>query len=119
MLLPLRSGAPEIRCILDEGMLSAVRIPLISDHDRFVARLFRVQVDFKGSTFSDPDESLGITMTSDRRNLDAGPLRRAARAAALAPGKRKVQDEAAAAIVRAEAIEREVDQLHFRRRTPT
>jgi hypothetical protein len=47
MLLPLHSGAPEIRCILDEGMLSAVRIPLISDHDRFVARLFRVQVNFK------------------------------------------------------------------------
>jgi hypothetical protein len=28
-------------------MLLAVRIPLISDHDRFVARLFRVQVNFK------------------------------------------------------------------------
>jgi hypothetical protein len=26
-------------------MLLAVRIPLISDHDRFVARLFRVQVN--------------------------------------------------------------------------
>jgi hypothetical protein len=26
-----------------------VRIPLISDHDRFVARLFRVQVNFKGA----------------------------------------------------------------------
>jgi hypothetical protein len=30
-------------------MLLAVRIPLISDHDRFVARLFRVQVNFKGA----------------------------------------------------------------------
>ena len=38
------SGAPEIRCILG-GMLLAERIPLISDHDRFVARLFRVQVN--------------------------------------------------------------------------
>jgi hypothetical protein len=28
-------------------MLSAVRIPLISDDDRIVARLFRVQVNFK------------------------------------------------------------------------
>ena len=34
-------GAPEIRCILGEGMVSAVRIPRISDHDRFVAFLFR------------------------------------------------------------------------------
>jgi hypothetical protein len=29
-------------------MLLAVGIPLISDHSRFVARLFRVQVDFEG-----------------------------------------------------------------------
>jgi hypothetical protein len=42
---PCHSGAPEIRCILGEGMLLAVRIPLISDHDRIVARLFRVQVN--------------------------------------------------------------------------
>jgi hypothetical protein len=28
-----------------KGMLLAVRIPLISDHDRFVARLFPVQVN--------------------------------------------------------------------------
>lgn len=31
-----------------KGMLLAVRIPLISDHDRFVARLFRVQVNEAG-----------------------------------------------------------------------
>ena len=40
------SCAPEIRCILGEWhMLLAERIPLISDQDRFVARLFRVQVN--------------------------------------------------------------------------
>jgi hypothetical protein len=33
------------QCVHDEGMLLPVRIPLISDHDRFVARLFRVQVN--------------------------------------------------------------------------
>jgi hypothetical protein len=49
MPLPSHSGAPEIRCILVKGMLLAVRIPLISDHDRFVARLFRVQVSLKGA----------------------------------------------------------------------
>jgi hypothetical protein len=31
-----------------KGMLLAVRIPLISDHDQFVARLFRVQVNLEG-----------------------------------------------------------------------
>jgi hypothetical protein len=47
----IRAGVPcELnQCVHDEGMLSAVRIPLISDHDRFVARLFRVQVNFKGA----------------------------------------------------------------------
>jgi hypothetical protein len=30
-------------------MLLAVRIPLISDPDRFVARLFRVHINFKGA----------------------------------------------------------------------
>ena len=53
------------QCVHDEGMLSAVRIPLISDHDRFVARLFRVQVNFKGAVPSrlgcQLDGSLGIT----------------------------------------------------------
>jgi hypothetical protein len=43
------SGAPEIRCTLVNGILLAVRIPLISDHARFVARLFRVRVNFKGA----------------------------------------------------------------------
>jgi hypothetical protein len=35
-----RSGASWVK-----GMLLAERIPLISDHDRFVARLFRVRVN--------------------------------------------------------------------------
>jgi hypothetical protein len=47
------------------GILLAVRIPLISDHARFVARLFRVQVNFKGAVPAfqvfQLDESLGIT----------------------------------------------------------
>jgi hypothetical protein len=42
-------GAPEIRCHLVEGMLLAVRIPLISDHDRFVARSFRIHVKPQGA----------------------------------------------------------------------
>jgi hypothetical protein len=67
MLLPLHSGAPEIRCILDEGMLLAVRIPLISDHDRFVARLFRVQVNFKGVTAVDFVAGLAGLALADRR----------------------------------------------------
>ena len=47
----IRAGVPcELnQCVHDEGMLSAVRIPLISDHDRFVARLFRVQVNEAGA----------------------------------------------------------------------
>jgi hypothetical protein len=70
MLLPLHSGAPEIRCILDEGMLLAVRIPLISDHDRFVARLFRVQVNFKGVTAVDFVAGLAGLALADRRFKD-------------------------------------------------
>jgi hypothetical protein len=44
---------PEIRCVLVKGMLLAVRIPLISGPARFVARLFRVQVSFKGAVPKD------------------------------------------------------------------
>jgi hypothetical protein len=46
---------PEIRCVLVKGMLLAVRIPLISDHDRFVARLFRVRLNSKGAVPTELD----------------------------------------------------------------
>jgi hypothetical protein len=68
-------GAPEIRCILVRGMLSAVRIPLISDHDRFVARLFRVQVNLK---LLFPRDKCSAPMTSTlrrKRHMDSEPQR--------------------------------------------
>jgi hypothetical protein len=56
-------------------MLLALRIPLISDHDRFVARLFRVQVNLK---LLFPRDKCSAPMTSTlrrKRHMDSEPQR--------------------------------------------
>lgn len=71
-------GAPEIRCHLVEGMLLAVRISLISDHDRFVARLFRIHVNPQGCLAGELVHTLGyelpIAYHHPRWRRDAAPL---------------------------------------------
>jgi hypothetical protein len=47
---------------LVEGMLLAVRIPLISDHDRFVARLFRIHVNPQGCLAGELVHTLGYEL---------------------------------------------------------